>query len=84
MPRPKTIPWRKSRTFGDIYGGRRWPKFADNIRLRLHSLPALSPGQAMPILIENNPSRDFCFPPTSRTATARKQGSARLTTFVQR
>ena len=27
----KQTAWKKSRTFGDIKGGRRWPKLKDNI-----------------------------------------------------
>lgn len=55
-------PWKKSRTFGDIYGGRERRKFADNIFARAHSLERPSPYAELPILIEDNPSRDFIFP----------------------
>lgn len=55
-------PWKKSRTFGDIYGGRERRKFADNIFARAHSLERPSPNEELPILIEDNPSRDFFFP----------------------
>jgi hypothetical protein len=54
--------WRKSRKFGDVYGGRRWPKIANHIFKRAHSLTPPAPGQETPILIEDNPSRDFFFP----------------------
>lgn len=55
-------PWKKSRTFGDIYGGRERRKFADNIFARAHSLEQPGPNQGLPVLIEDNPSRDFFFP----------------------
>ena len=54
--------WRKSRKFGDVYGGRRWPKIANRIFNRAHSLAPPATGQETPILIEENPSRDFFFP----------------------
>ena len=34
----KQTAWKKSRTFGDVKGGRRWPKLKDNIVKRRHSL----------------------------------------------
>ena len=55
-------PWKKSRTFGDVYGGRVRRKFADNIFRRAHSIRPPSPHEELPILIEDNPSRDFLFP----------------------
>ena len=55
-------PWKKSRTFGDIYGGRESRKFADNIFQRAHSIQPPSPRDQLPILMEENPSRDFFFP----------------------
>ena len=55
-------PWKKSRTFGDIYGGRERHRFADNIVARAHSLPPPEPGQATPIILRDNPSRDAYFP----------------------
>lgn len=66
-------PWKKSRTFGDIYGGRRWRKFSDNIFARAHSIQRPSPHDDLPILIEDNPSRDFYFPLSGQeTLTALK------------
>lgn len=59
--RSKT-PWKKSRTYGDIYGGRLRRRMTDNIFLRLHSLKPPAPGQPVPIFIEDNPSRDYYFP----------------------
>ncbi|MEM7703600.1 MAG: hypothetical protein AAF251_16805 [Pseudomonadota bacterium] len=58
----RRTPWKKSRTFGDLYGGRERRRFADNIFARAHSLPKPSSGEVLPILIEDNPSRDFFFP----------------------
>ena len=55
-------PWKKSRTFGDIYGGRQSRKFADNIFQRAHSIERPNSQDQLPILIEENPSRDFFFP----------------------
>jgi hypothetical protein len=55
-------PWKKSRTLGDIYGGREHRKFADKIFERAHSLEPPGPHTNLPILLEDNPSRDFIFP----------------------
>lgn len=61
MPNSPT-PWKKSRTLGDIYGGRTRRKFADSIFARAHSIQRPSPHDELPVLIEDNPSRDFFFP----------------------
>lgn len=58
----KMTAWKKSRKFGDVYGGRKWPKISDNIFARAHSLKRPDPNQNLPILIVDNPSRDFFFP----------------------
>ena len=55
-------PWKKSRTFGDIHGGRSRRRMTDNIFRRLHSLKTPGSREILPILIEENPSRDFYFP----------------------
>jgi hypothetical protein len=55
-------PWKKSRTFGDIHGGRRRRRMTDNIFKRLHSLSRPGPHDQLPFLIEENPSRDYFFP----------------------
>lgn len=55
-------PWKKSRKFGDVYGGRKWPKLADRIFNRCHDLSAPEAGRDLPILMQDNPSRDFYFP----------------------
>lgn len=59
--RSKT-PWKKSRTYGDIYGGRSRRRITDNIFNRYHSLKPPAPHQAQPLLIEDNPSRAYYFP----------------------
>lgn len=67
----KPAPWKKSRTYGDIYGGRRWRKLADNIFMRYHTLHRPGINDQLPIVIEDNPSRDFFFPLSiSETTTA--------------
>ena len=55
-------PWKKSRTYGDFYGGRERLKLSDNIFKRAHSLQRPGPDDVLPILMEDNPSRDFFFP----------------------
>jgi hypothetical protein len=64
-------PWRKSRTFGDIYGGRLRRRMTDNIFERLHSLSPPGPLDDVPIVINENPSRDFVFPATARDVLER-------------
>ena len=59
---PIHTPWKKSRKFGDIYGGRKRIKFAENIFSRCHSIKRPNPNDVLPILIVDNPSRDFFFP----------------------
>lgn len=58
----KQTAWKKNRTFGDIMGGRMRPKLKDNIHKRLHSLQAPSQFEEIPILMADNPSRDYFFP----------------------
>lgn len=64
MQTPKHTAWRKSRKFGDVYGGRQRTKLADGIINRMHDLLPPGPGQARPIFMVENPSRDFYFPVT--------------------
>lgn len=45
-----------------MYGGRQRLRLADNIFMRAHSLKKPSKFDELPILIEDNPSRDFFFP----------------------
>ena len=58
-------PWRKSRTFGDVYGGRSRRRVTDGIFQRLHSIDPPSTLDELPIVIADNPSRDFVFPATA-------------------
>ena len=60
----KQTAWKKSRTFGDVKGGRRWPKLKDNIVKRKHSLLKPSEFDELPIYMVENPSKDFYFPIT--------------------
>lgn len=62
MKRRSVTPWKKSRTYGDLYGGRMRRRMTDNIFARAHSLQRPAPAQPLPILIQDNPSRDFVFP----------------------
>ena len=64
MRHRKETAWRKNRKLGDVYGGRTWPKIADRIFNKAHSLAPPGPDQETPILIEDNPSRDYFFPLT--------------------
>jgi len=64
----KMTAWKKSRKFGDVYGGRRRPKLADNIFQRFHELDRPGPDDGLPVLIEDNPSRDYFFPITADEA----------------
>ena len=59
---PLHTPWKKSRKYGDVYGGRRRTKFADNIFKRSHSIKRPNSTDILPIVMEDNPSRDFFFP----------------------
>lgn len=68
MPSSRT-PWKKSRTLGDVYGGRSRKKLTDNIFHRLHSLTPPGPHDEVPIVIQDNPSRDFVFPTTREALT---------------
>ena len=59
----KKTAWKKSRTFGDIKGGRMRIKLKDNIVKREHSLLKPTEFDKCPIYIMENPSRDY-FPIT--------------------
>lgn len=54
--------WKKSRKFGDVKGGRKFPKITDKIFNRQHSLQKPSENEKLPIFIKDNPSKDFFFP----------------------
>jgi hypothetical protein len=58
----KETAWKKSRKFGDVKGGRTFPKITDRIFNRAHSLKKPSPNDELPIFIKDNPSKDFYFP----------------------
>ena len=58
----KFTAWKKSRTYGDIFGGRQRLKLDDNIFRRCHSLTRPSPDDDLPLIVQDNPSRDFFFP----------------------
>ena len=64
MKTRKHTAWKKNRKFGDVMGGRRRPKLADNIFNRKHNLTAPKENEEKPIFIIDNPSRDFFFPVT--------------------
>ena len=65
MLKPRlSTPWKKSRTYGDVYGGRKRRRMTDNIFARAHSLQKPAPNQQLPILIQDNPSKNFMFPVT--------------------
>jgi hypothetical protein len=68
MPSRNQTPWKKSRTFGNIHGGRHRRKMTDNIFKRLHSLSKPGLQDELPFLIEENPSRDFYFPISANEA----------------
>jgi hypothetical protein len=63
MDRKQTA-WKKSRTFGDVFGGRTRIKIPDRIVRRAHSLHRPGPHDRLPIFIVDNPSREFFFPLT--------------------
>lgn len=60
----KRTAWKKSRTFGDIKGGRMRVKLKDNIVKREHSLLKPTEFDKCPIYMVENPSKDFYFPIT--------------------
>ena len=65
MQNRKQTAWRRSRTFGDIRGGRTRRRMTDNIFARCHSLERPAPGDELPIVPRDNPLRDFFFPLTA-------------------
>lgn len=58
----KETAWKKSRKFGDVKGGRKWPKLADGVFNKRHSFTAPSEGEETPIFITDNATRDLYFP----------------------
>jgi len=61
----KETAWKKNRKFGDVKGGRKRPKLADNIFNRKHDFQAPTVREETPIFIMDNPSRDLFFPITT-------------------
>lgn len=62
MQNRKHTAWKKNRKLTNVHGGRMSPKITDNIFNRMHSLRRPGPGETTPIVIEDNPSRDYYFP----------------------
>ncbi len=60
----KETAWKKSRKFGDVKGGRKRPKLADNIFNRQHNLQVPPSDVETPIFIVDNASRNLYFPIT--------------------
>lgn len=58
----KETAWKKSRKFGDVKGGRTFPKIANKIFNRRHSLQRPNENDELPIFIKDNSSKDFYFP----------------------
>lgn len=58
----KETAWKKSRKFGDVKGGRNFPKIANKIFNRKHSLQKPSDTEKLPIFIKDNSSKDYFFP----------------------
>lgn len=58
----KVTAWKKSRKFGDVKGGRTFPKIANRIFNRQHSLQKPNENDELPIFIKDNTSKDFYFP----------------------
>ena len=62
MKSRKYTAWKKNRKFGDIYGGRERKRLRDNIFARAHSLKKPAIHCKLPLLMSENPGRDFFFP----------------------
>lgn len=58
----KETAWRKNRRFGEVHGGRDSPKLTDNIFRILHSIERPGPNDELPIVFQDNPSRDYFWP----------------------
>ncbi|MCA0363919.1 MAG: hypothetical protein LCH67_07725 [Bacteroidetes bacterium] len=61
---PKFTSWKKNREFGKVFGGRERLKMKDDIFKRLHSFLKPASFEEKPIVIYDNPSKDFFFPIT--------------------
>ncbi|GLQ35090.1 hypothetical protein GCM10007939_13730 [Amylibacter marinus] len=55
-------PWKKSRSYGDNYGGATRHREEDNIHARYHSFDRPSAYDDLPIMRVDNPSRDWFHP----------------------
>jgi len=62
MQNRKETAWKKSRKFGDVKGGRKWPKLKDKIFNRKHNFLKPVEGDVTPIFILDNETRDLFFP----------------------
>ena len=58
----KHTSWKKNRKLGDIWGGRLRNKMEDNIFKRFHSFAKPSIFEEVPIILKENPSKNFFFP----------------------
>jgi hypothetical protein len=58
----KETAWKKNRKFGDVKGGRTFPKITNRIFNRQHSLQKPNENDELPIFFKDNPSKDFYFP----------------------
>ena len=58
----KFTAWKKSRKYGDIFGGRQRLKLDGNIFRRCHSLTRPNTDDELPLIVQDNPSRDYFFP----------------------
>ena len=58
----KRTAWKKNREFGDIMGGRCRRKLDGNVFIRLHSFHRPTEFDELPIIVADNPSRDYYFP----------------------
>ena len=70
MLNPKQTRWKKSRKFGDVFGGRRYPKIADKVFNRAHSLTKPNFTDTLPIFLKDNPSKDMYFPVNSQEVSS--------------
>ena len=60
----KRTAWKKNREFGDIMGGRCRRKLDGNVFVRYHSFHRPTEFDELPIIVVDNPSRDYYFPVT--------------------
>jgi hypothetical protein len=57
----KETAWKKNRKFGDVKGGRTFPKITNRIFNRQHSLQKPNENDELPIFFKDNPSKHFYF-----------------------